>query len=41
MLNELKYSILYYLWVKQNQDINDLIMMNLSSNIGLKINYLA
>jgi hypothetical protein len=41
MLNELKYSIPYYLWVKQNQDTNDLITINLSSNIGPKINYYA
>jgi hypothetical protein len=41
MLNKLKDSILYYQWVKQNQDMNDLIMMNLSSNVGPKINYHA
>jgi hypothetical protein len=38
-LIKLKDSILYYRWVKQNQDMNDLITMNLSSSIGLKINY--
>jgi hypothetical protein len=41
MLNKLKYSISYYIWLKQNQDINDLMTMNLSSKVGLKINYLA
>jgi hypothetical protein len=40
-LIKLKDSILYYRWVKQNQDMNGLITMNLSSNVGLKINYHA
>jgi hypothetical protein len=39
MLNKLKDSILYHRWVKQNQDMNDLITINLLSNIGPKINY--